>query len=186
MEKEDRATSDETFMKEALKEAYKAAAKGEVPVGAVVVSNGEVIARGHNLKERLNDPTAHAEMLALREAALRLGSWRLNGCTLYVTMEPCPMCAGAAIQGRVQRIVYGAPDPKAGAAGSCVDLLGETCFNHRVEVAGGVLREKCARLLQEFFRKLRAGEIAVAAPPSEPEEECRPLPNNNTSSQPTP
>lgn len=161
-------------MKEALKEAYKAAAKGEVPVGAVIVAGGEVIARGHNLKERLADPTAHAEILALREAALRLGSWRLNDCTLYVTMEPCPMCAGAAIQGRVQRIVYGAPDPRAGAAGSCVDLLGATCFNHRVEVAGGVLGEKCTRLVQEFFRKLRSGEVNGTVPSPEPEEGCHP------------
>lgn len=146
---------DERFMKEAVKEAYKAAAKLEVPVGAVVVAGDEVIARAHNLRERLSDPTAHAEMLALREAALRLNTWRLNDCTLYVTMEPCPMCAGAAIQGRVGRIVYGAPDPKAGAAGSCVDLLSKTCFNHQVEVTGGVLEEKCAHAVQEFFHRLR-------------------------------
>lgn len=155
MENESRER-DERFMKEAIKEAYKAAHKLEVPVGAVVVHGEEVIGRGHNLRERLGDPTAHAEILAMREAALRLESWRLNECALYVTMEPCPMCAGAAIQGRVGRIVYGAADPKAGAAGSCVDLLSETCFNHQVQVTGGVMKEKCAHLIQEFFRRLRS------------------------------
>ncbi len=150
--------SDERFMQDALKEAWRAAGKGEVPVGAVIVKDGRVIARGHNLRERLGDPTAHAEMLAMRDAALVVGGWRLNGCTLYVTMEPCPMCAGAAIQGRLDRIVYGAPDPKAGAAGSCVDILSLDCFNHKVAVTGGVLSEKCAFVVREFFRKLRAGE----------------------------
>ena len=164
---------DERFMKEAIKEAYKAAAKLEVPVGAVVVAGDEVIARGHNLRERLGDPTAHAEILALREAALRLESWRLNECTLYVTMEPCPMCAGAAIQGRVGRIVYGAADPKAGAAGSCVDLLSETCFNHQVQVTGGILEEKCAYVVQEFFRRLRSGENKNESR-VEPVEGCSP------------
>jgi tRNA(adenine34) deaminase len=148
---------DERFMKEAVKEAYRAAEKGEVPVGAVIVSDGAVVARGHNLRELLQDPTAHAEMLAMREAALRLGSWRLENCTLYVTMEPCPMCAGAALQARLTRLVYGAPDPKAGAAGSCTDLLSLSCFNHRVEVTGSVLADKCAHVVQDFFRKLRGG-----------------------------
>lgn len=164
---------DERFMRDAIKEAYKAAGKLEVPVGAVVVAGDEVIARGHNLRERLSDPTAHAEILALREAALRLGSWRLNECTLYVTMEPCPMCAGAAIQGRVGRIVYGAADPKAGAAGSCVDLLSETCFNHQVEVTGGIMEEKCAYVVREFFRRLRSGENKNEAQ-GEPVEGCSP------------
>lgn len=150
-------------MQDALKEAWRAASKGEVPVGAVIVREGEIIARGHNLRERLGDPTAHAEMLAVREAALRVGGWRLNGCTLYVTMEPCPMCAGAAIQARLDRIVYGAADPKAGAAGSCVDLLSLDCFNHRVAVTGGVLAERCAFAVQEFFRRLRAGELEKGA-----------------------
>ena len=148
-------------MREAVKEAYKAAEKLEVPVGAVVVEGDQVIARGHNLRERLGDPTAHAEILALREAALRLGSWRLNGCTLYVTMEPCPMCAGAAIQARLDRIVFGAYDPKAGAAGSCVDLLGETCFNHQVEVTGGVLEEKCVQIVQNFFKSCALGNCLM-------------------------
>ncbi len=146
---------DERFMREALKEARRAADKGEVPVGAVVVHDGQIIGRGHNLRERLGDPTAHAEMLAIREAALEQGGWRLNGCTLYVTMEPCPMCAGAAILGRLQRLVYGAPDPKAGAAGSCLDILSLTCFNHQVAVLGGVCAEACAGIVQHFFRRLR-------------------------------
>lgn len=167
---------DEVFMQEALKEAGKAFDKGEVPVGAVVVRDGKIIARGHNLRERLGDPTAHAEMLALREAAFRVGGWRLNDCTLYVTMEPCPMCAGAAIQARVRRLVYGTPDPKAGAAGSCLDLLNMSCFNHRVELAGGVRADRCAGILQAFFRKLR--QSAGEAPPdntpgSDQEEGCR-------------
>jgi tRNA(adenine34) deaminase len=146
---------DERFMREAIKEAHRAADKGEVPVGAVVVHDGQIIGRGHNLRERLGDPTAHAEMLAIREAALEQGGWRLNGCTLYVTMEPCPMCAGAAILGRLQRLVYGAPDPKAGAAGSCLDILSLTCFNHQVAVLGGVCAEACAGIVQHFFRRLR-------------------------------
>jgi tRNA(adenine34) deaminase len=149
-------TDDERFMREALKEARRAADKGEVPVGAVIVRDGKVVGRGHNLRERLGDPTAHAELLAIREAAIAAGGWRLSGCTLYVTMEPCPMCAGAMIQARLQRLVYGAPDPKAGAAGSCLDLLGMTCFNHRVEVAGGVCAEACAGIVQAFFRRLRS------------------------------
>ncbi len=149
------ATQDVRFMREALKEARRAAAKGEVPVGAVVVCDGQIIGRGHNLRERLGDPTAHAEMLAIREAACRQGGWRLSGCTLYVTMEPCPMCAGAAILARLQRLVYGAPDPKAGAAGSCLDLFSLTCFNHRVTVLGGVCAEACAGIVQHFFRQLR-------------------------------
>jgi tRNA(adenine34) deaminase len=148
---------DERFMREALREARRAADKGEVPVGAVIVHDGRIIGRGHNLRERLGDPTAHAEMLAIREAALEQGGWRLNGCTLYVTMEPCPMCAGAAILARLQRLVYGAPDPKAGAAGSCLDLLSLTCFNHQVAVLGGVCAEACAGIVQRFFRRLRQG-----------------------------
>lgn len=146
---------DERFMKEALKEARRAAAKGEVPVGAVIVRDGQIIGRGHNLRERLGDPTAHAELLAIREAALVVGGWRLNDCTMYVTMEPCPMCAGAAILARLQRLVYGAPDPKAGACGSCLDLLSLTCFNHRVAVEGGVCAGACAGIVQNFFRRLR-------------------------------
>lgn len=165
--------NDEKFMQEAIKEAWHAAVKDEAPVGAVVVADGKVIARGHNLRERLGDPTAHAELLAIRQAALVIESWRLNECTMYVTMEPCPMCAGAAIQARLKRIVYGASDPKAGAAGSCLDLLAMDCFNHRVEVTGGVCRDKCARVVQEFFRKLRSGrKKAQAVPGTTSEEGC--------------
>jgi len=146
-------------MREALAEARLAYAEGEVPVGAVVVVNGEIIARAHNRREALNDASAHAEMLALREAAQRLGDWRLNQATLYVTMEPCPMCAGALVQFRVGRVVYGVDDPRAGAAGSVVELLREPRFNHQVEVIRGVLAEEARALLQDFFRALRAGEI---------------------------
>ncbi|HAA89720.1 MAG: tRNA-specific adenosine deaminase TadA [Thermoanaerobacterales bacterium 50_218] len=142
-------------MKAALAEARLAAAKGEVPVGAVVVCNGEIIARGHNLREHLKDPTAHAEILVLRQAALIQGDWRLNDCDLYVTIEPCPMCAGALIQARIRRLVYGAPDPRAGAVGSCLNLLEMKCFNHQVEVTAGVCAPECALVLQEFFKKLR-------------------------------
>jgi tRNA(adenine34) deaminase len=142
-------------MRAALAEARLAAAKGEVPVGAVVVCGGEIIVRGHNLREHLKDPTAHAEILVLRQAALLRGDWRLNDCDLYVTLEPCPMCAGALIQSRIRRLVYGAPDPKAGAVGSCFNLLEMDCFNHRVEVTAGVCAGECASLLQEFFQKLR-------------------------------
>ncbi|MGI5907127.1 MAG: tRNA adenosine(34) deaminase TadA [Christensenellales bacterium] len=151
-------TPDETFMKEALAEAKKAMDKGEIPVGAVVVLGGEVIGRGHNLREATGDPTAHAEMLALREAARAIGHWRLIGCTLYVTLEPCPMCAGAIINGRVDRVCFGAFDPKAGCCGTLYDLTGERKFNHHPDVAGGVLNDECAALLIEFFSKRRAAQ----------------------------
>jgi len=151
-------TPDEIFMKEALAEAKKAMEKGEIPVGAVVVLGGEVIGRGHNLREATGDPTAHAEMLALREAARAIGHWRLIGCTLYVTLEPCPMCAGAVINGRVDRVCFGAFDPKAGCCGTLYDLTGERKFNHHPDVAGGVLNDECAALLKEFFSKRRAAQ----------------------------
>jgi len=145
------------FMRRALLEAKKAYLKGEVPVGAVIVADGQVVARAHNRKEELHDPTAHAEMLAIREAASRLASWRLLGATIYVTLEPCAMCAGALVLARVQRLVYGAPDPKAGAAGSVTNLVQHEALNHRLEVTGGVLQEECAALLQQFFADLRGG-----------------------------
>ena len=151
-------TPDETYMKEALDEAKKAMEKGEIPVGAVVVLGGEVIGRGHNLREATGDPTAHAEMLALREAARAIGHWRLIGCTLYVTLEPCPMCAGAVINARVDRVCFGAFDPKAGCCGTLYDLTGERKFNHHPDVAGGVLNDECAALLKEFFSKRRAAQ----------------------------
>lgn len=146
---------DERWMRAALEEAALAVAHGDVPVGAVVVHAGEVVGVGHNERERRQDPTAHAEMLALREAAARLGSWRLLGTTLYVTLEPCPQCAGAVVLGRVPRVVYGTPDPKAGAAGSVLDVLAEPRLNHRPAVRGGVLAAESAALLVDFFRSRR-------------------------------
>ncbi len=142
-------------MREALAEAATAAALGEVPIGAVVVRDGGIVGRGGNRRELWRDPTAHAEMLALREAARHLGGWRLLDCTLYVTLEPCPMCAGAMLQARLPRLVYGAEDPKAGAAGSVVELLREPRFAHVVEVTHGVCAEECGDLLRQFFGALR-------------------------------
>jgi tRNA(adenine34) deaminase len=146
---------DEYFMRLAIREAERALGHDDVPVGAVVVTAGEVIGAGHNERELRQDPTAHAELLALREAARHLGSWRILDSVLYVTLEPCAMCAGALVLGRVARVVYGTEDPKAGAAGSVIDVLGERRFNHRPEVAGGLLREECAALLLDFFSSRR-------------------------------
>ncbi|HSM58264.1 MAG TPA: tRNA adenosine(34) deaminase TadA [Candidatus Sulfomarinibacteraceae bacterium] len=146
---------DEAWMRLALEQAKQAAALGEVPIGAVAVLDGEVVGAGHNRKESDQDPTAHAEMLALRRAARALGNWRLIGVTLYCTVEPCPMCAGAMIQARLSRLVYGAADTRFGADGTIVDVLREERFNHRVEVTTGVLQEEAAALLQSFFRRLR-------------------------------
>ena len=145
----------ETCMREAIAEAKAAFQRGEVPVGAVAVYNGQVIGRGHNRKEEWADPTAHAEMIALREAAQALGSWRLAGVTLYCTMEPCPMCAGAMILARLPRLVYAVDDPKSGAAGSVVDVVRSPSLNHQVEVTKGVLAEKAKELLDLFFKGLR-------------------------------
>ncbi|MGB9812633.1 MAG: tRNA adenosine(34) deaminase TadA [Thermovenabulum sp.] len=145
----------EAFMREALKEARKAFEGDEVPVGAVIVKDGEIIARGRNRRESLQDATAHAEIIAIKEACERLKSWRLSGCTLYVTLEPCPMCAGAVILSRIDRVVFGAYDPKSGCAGSVMDLFSCDKFNHHPEIIGGVLEEECARLLKEFFKKKR-------------------------------
>lgn len=145
------------WMRVCLEEAALAAWRGEVPVGAVVVDPaGQKIGRGHNLRELLEDPTAHAEVLAMREAARHLDSWRLEGCTLYVTLEPCPMCAGAIVNGRVARVVYGCQDPKAGAAGSLWNLLADPRLNHRAAVEGGLLADESAALLKAFF-KMRRG-----------------------------
>jgi len=142
-------------MRKALEEAAKAFAAGEVPIGAVVVLDGEIIGAGHNLKETCNDPTAHAEIIALRKAGTRQKTWRLEGADLYVTIEPCPMCMGAMLQARVRRVVFGAFDPKAGAAGSVVDLSANSRFNHRIEVIDGVLEEECRQLMQDFFLRRR-------------------------------
>ncbi len=141
----------------ALAEAKKAWALGEVPIGAVVVRDGEVLARAHNLRETWGDPTAHAELIAIREAARRVGGWRLTGATVYATIEPCPMCAGALLLARVDRLVYGAPDPKGGAVDSLVRLLDDPRFDHQVRVTSGVRAEEGADLLRRFFRQLREG-----------------------------
>ena len=147
--------SDEHFMRLAMREAGHALEHQDVPVGAMVVVGGEVIGAGHNERELRQDPTAHAEVIALREAARRLGSWRILDSSLYVTLEPCAMCAGAIVLGRIGRVVYGTADPKAGAAGSVMDVLAEPRFNHRPAVTGGVLREECAALLVDFFAARR-------------------------------
>ena len=146
---------DEYFMRLAIREAERALEHDDVPIGAVVVAAGEVIGAGRNERELRQDPTAHAEMLALRDAARHVGSWRVLESVLYVTLEPCAMCAGAIVLGRVARVVYGTADPKAGAAGSVLDVLGERRLNHRPEVAGGLLREECAALLVDFFSSRR-------------------------------
>ncbi len=142
-------------MRVALELAAEAAALGEVPVGAVAVLDGRIVGRGFNRKESDQDPTAHAEMIALRETAVTVQNWRLLGVTLYCTLEPCPMCAGAMIQARLPRLVYGAKDVRFGAHGSIVNVLDETQFNHRVSIASGVLEAEAAALLQQFFQKLR-------------------------------
>lgn len=143
------------WMKQAIEEAKKAEAIGEVPIGAIVVHNGEIIGRGYNLRETTSDSTAHAEMIAIREASTHLNAWRLLDCTLYVTLEPCPMCAGAIVQSRIAHVVYGTGDPKAGCAGTLMNLLQESRFNHRADVISGIMQEECAALLKNFFKKLR-------------------------------
>jgi tRNA(adenine34) deaminase len=145
----------ETYMREAIAEAEAAYRRGEIPVGAVAVHNGRVIARGHNRKEERADPTAHAEMTALRQAAQALGGWRLAGVTLYCTMEPCPMCAGAMILARLPYLVYAVDDPKSGAAGSVLDVVGSPRLNHQVQVTKGVLADEAKELLELFFKELR-------------------------------
>ncbi|CAB4922114.1 unannotated protein [freshwater metagenome] len=151
------ANNDTRWMDAALEEARAAIAHDDVPIGAVVVHDGRLIGMGHNERERLSDPTAHAEVLALRAAAAELGSWRVLESTLYVTLEPCAMCAGAIVLSRIPRVVYGAPDPKAGAAGSVLDVLDDPRLNHRPEVLGGVREDECAELLRGFFAARRGG-----------------------------
>jgi tRNA(adenine34) deaminase len=151
------AASHEFYMEQALREAEAAGLEDEVPIGAIIVhepadgSGPRVIGAAHNQREQLHDPTAHAEMLAITQAAEALGNWRLERCTLYVTLEPCPMCAGAIVLARIPRVVYGAADPKAGAATTLFRLLDDPRLNHRAEVIGGVLGERCGRLLSQFF-----------------------------------
>ena len=145
----------EKFMKEALKEAKKAYDKLEVPVGAVIVKNGKIIAKAHNLKETKNDTTNHAEILAIQKASKKLQSWRLLDCEMYVTLEPCSMCAGALINSRIKKVYIGATDEKTGAAGSVLNLFEDYTFNHKVEVEKGILKKDCENILKEFFKALR-------------------------------
>lgn len=147
--------NDEYYMREAIKEAKKAEAKGEVPIGAVLVLHDEIVARAHNLRETEQRALAHAEMLAIDEACRKLGTWRLEDAVLYVTLEPCPMCAGAVVLSRVDKVVFGAFDPKGGCTGTLMNLLQEERFNHQAEVVSGVLEEECGEMLSAFFRKLR-------------------------------
>lgn len=146
---------DEKYMYMAIMEAKKAREIGEVPIGAVIVFENEIIATGYNVRETTQSTLAHAELAAIKEANKKIGSWRLEDCTLYVTLEPCPMCAGAIIQSRIKRVVYGAKDPKAGCAGTLMNLLDENRFNHQAELTTGVLEEECSSLLTSFFRELR-------------------------------
>ena len=147
--------SELEFMREAISLAAVAAASGEVPVGAVVVKDGEVIGRGSNRPIGTSDPSAHAEIVALREAAARLGNYRLTGCELYVTLEPCAMCVGAMLHARLARVVFGAPDPKTGACGGATDLASDSKLNHQTAFAGGVLADECGALLKRFFAERR-------------------------------
>jgi tRNA(adenine34) deaminase len=150
------APMHEHFMQLALDEARAAMEESEVPIGAIIVHDGQVIARAHNQREQLRDPTAHAEMIAITQAAASLDSWRLEGCTLYVTLEPCPMCAGAIVQARIPVVVYGAADAKAGAVRTLYQLLDDPRLNHRCQVVPDVLAEPCGRILSEFFQRQRA------------------------------
>ena len=145
----------DTYMKMALELAEQAYDAGEVPVGAVITHRGRVIAAAYNQREQLHDPTAHAEMIAITQAAESLASWRLNDCTLYVTLEPCPMCAGAALNARIPQVIYGADDPKGGAVSSVFKLLSDARLNHRAEVIQGVMQDQCGEILTRFFRKKR-------------------------------
>ena len=151
---------DSQWMREALREARRGYREGEVPVGAIVVQEGKVIARAHNRPVRLSDPSAHAEILALRRAGRKLGNYRLPGCTLYVTIEPCAMCVGAIIQARIQRLVVGAMDPKAGACGSVLAVLNNRKLNHQVVLSSGILQAECAAILREFFRERRGAKTS--------------------------
>ncbi|MDO8886828.1 tRNA adenosine(34) deaminase TadA [Candidatus Oleimmundimicrobium sp.] len=147
--------TDEEYMKIAIEEAEKAASEDEVPVGAIVVFGEDIIAKARNKCERWQDPTAHAEILAIQQAANHLGSWRLSGCKLFVTKEPCPMCAGAIFQARVDKLIYGAPDIKTGAAGTLYNITNDARLNHQTTVTSGVCEEECRKLLQDFFKKRR-------------------------------
>ncbi len=148
-------STDETFMRAALRQAKKAYAKTETPIGCVIVWEGKIIARGYNKRNEKKNTLAHAEIIAIHKAGKVLGDWRLEGCTMYVTLEPCPMCAGAIVQARIPRVVIGSMNPKAGCAGSVVNLLQMEGFNHRVEVEQGILEEECSQMMSGFFQELR-------------------------------
>ena len=146
---------DIIYMKEALKEAQKAFELDETPIGAIVTMGGEIIARGYNRRNTDKNPLAHAEIIAINEAASKIGDWRLEECTLYITLEPCPMCAGAVVQARIPKVVFGARSPKAGFAGSVINILQLDTLNHQVDIVEGVLEEECSRILKQYFRNMR-------------------------------
>jgi tRNA(adenine34) deaminase len=152
MNKED---MNERYMRQAIEQAKIAEENGDVPIGAVIVYQNQIIGKAYNQREQLNDPTAHAEIIALTQAAAAMESWRLNGCTIYVTLEPCPMCAGALVLARLDRLVYGCDDPKTGACKSLYNIVQDERLNHRLEVTSGVLAEDCSKLLQDFFQRRR-------------------------------
>ncbi len=155
MQDTDQEEIDEKFMREALKQARKAYAIGDVPIGCVIVRDGKIIARGYNRRTHDKDPLAHAELKAIEKASRKIGDWRLEGCTIYITLEPCPMCAGAIVQARIDRAVIGCMSPKSGCAGSIVNLLQMDEFNHQVELTTGVLDAECSELITDFFEELR-------------------------------
>lgn len=156
-------TADEKFMKEALKEARKAYRLGEVPIGCVIVYDGKIIARGYNRRNTDKSTLCHAEITAIKKASKFLGDWRLEGCTLYVTLEPCQMCGGAIIQARIDRVVMGSMNPKAGCGGSLLNILQMECFNHQAQVTRGILEEECSALLTKFFKELRIRNVMEKA-----------------------
>lgn len=163
-------TEDEKFMKEAIKQAKKAEAIGDVPIGCVIVHDGKIIARGYNKRNKDKTVLAHAELLAMKKACKKLGDWRLEDCTMYITLEPCQMCAGAIVQARIDKIVIGSMNPKAGCAGSVLNLLEMDGFNHKVEVERGVLEEECSTMLSGFFKELRMEKAKAKAKAKELEE----------------
>jgi tRNA(adenine34) deaminase len=156
--------NDEYFMRQALREAHGAFEEGEVPIGCVIVKDGKIIGRGRNHMETLRDPTAHAEILAMGAACSVLENWRMDGCTLYATLEPCPMCAGAILNGRITKVVYGSRDKRLGALGSAYDILEKNPINRNVEVTGGVLADECLELLRSFFQEMRKRPSRSASP----------------------
>ena len=153
--------NDEFYMGIAIKEAQKAMSAGDVPVGAVIVRNGDIIAQSFNMREAANDATAHAEILAIREACRKLGRWRLNDCTIYVTLEPCPMCAGALVMSRMERLVYALPESKTGAAESVFNIVDNKSLNHRMKVTAGICENQCRELMQKFFKEKRDKDMFI-------------------------